>query len=343
MIAVPGAPFGVVATHDGRWAFVALGRAVGVFATQGRAVPVLTRTVQLAASAVGEALTPDGQYLLVADGNQGADVLSVRAAETGSGRAVLGDLSPGTGPGAAGGGAIEVAVSPDGRYAFVSEESAASIDVFDLVRALRDGFGGGDYVGSIPTEVAPVGLAFSPDGRWLYSTSEDQVGGARQVGTLAVISVRQAESDPAGSVTSTVQAGCNPVRVITSADGKVVWVTARASDALLAFSAAKLLSDPAHALLADVRVGELPVGLALVRGGSLIIVADSNRFNVNRAAASLAVVNVADALAGRPALVGYLPAGIFPREMGLEHGGATLLVSNYGSQQLEEVHLADLP
>ena len=55
------------------------------------------------------------------------------------------------------------------------------------------------------------------------------------------------------------------------------------------------------------------------------------------------VVGVAAALAGRPALLGYLPAGGFPREMALEPDGRTLLVTNFSSGQLEAVEVADLP
>jgi DNA-binding beta-propeller fold protein YncE len=194
-----------------------------------------------------------------------------------------------------------------------------------------------------------VGLAVSPDGRWLYATSEAAAGespgpspqGAR--GTLTVINLERAETDPAGSVVSTVDAGCSPVRVITSADGSVVWVTARGSDRLLGFSAARLRSDPAHALVASVAVGEAPVGLALVDGGTRMVVADSDRFAAPGAASSLAVVSVPAALAGRPALLGYLRAGGFPREMALEPGGRTLLVSDFSSEQLESVDVADLP
>jgi DNA-binding beta-propeller fold protein YncE len=141
-------------------------------------------------------------------------------------------------------------------------------------------------------------------------------------------------------VVATVDAGCSPVRVITSADGGVVWVTARGSDRLLGFSAARLRTDPARSLIASVEVGEAPVGLALVDGGSRIVVADSNRFSAAGASSSLAVVGAAAALAGRPGLLGYLPAGGFPREMALEPGGRTLLVSNFSSGQLEAVDVA---
>ena len=343
MVAVPMGPFGVVTTGDGRWAFVSLTgpRTIGVLKVAASPVPSLIRQVPVAAAGLlGETLTPGDRYLLVANDGSGADVLSAQELEQGGKHPLVGTLAaPG---GAQLPGSIEVAVSPDGDFVFVSLEEDSSIAVFNLRRALSAGFSEADYVGSIPAEPGPVGLAFSPDGRWLYSTSEASAARG-QIGTLTVISVPTAESDPAASVVSTVAAGCNPVRVISSTDGRVVWVTARASNSLLAFSAARLRTDPAHALLADVRVGELPVGLALVRNGTRIVVADSNRFSDAGASASLAVVDVPDALKGRPALLGYLPAGRFPRQMAVEQGGQTLLVTNFDSSQLESVNVADLP
>lgn len=158
-----------------------------------------------------------------------------------------------------------------------------------------------------------------------------------------MISLRRAETDPKASVVVTVKAGCEPVRVTTSADGRLVWVTARASDDLLAFSAARLLTDPARALIAIVRVGEAPVGLMVVDGGSRVIVADSNRFARPGAVADLDVVNAAAAVSGRPAVIGHIPSGKFPREMALEPGGGTLLVTNFLSEQLEAVSLSGVP
>jgi DNA-binding beta-propeller fold protein YncE len=219
-------------------------------------------------------------------------------------------------------------------------------------------------VGAVPLGQAAVGLAVSPGGRWLYATSEVALSGGRpadgqpgrpaaiselaqqstaaaQHGTLTVINLRRAETHPASSVAAIVDAGCQPVRVITTADGSEVWVTARASDDLLCFAAARLTSDPGHALVAVVRVGEAPVGLAAVRGGSLIVVADSNRFDARGAVADLDVVNVAAALSGRRPVIGHLPSGLFPREMALQNG--TLLVSNYVSSKVEAVDVATIP
>ncbi len=342
----PGSPFGVVVTADGRWSFVALPGpvSIGEFRIGRSALPALVRQVYvyLTGQPLGEVLTHDGRYLLAADDEDGALVISVGRAEAGQADAQVGILGNGT----AGSGAIEVAVSPDDRFAFVSLEDSASIAVYNLQRALTKGFGAADLVGVIPVGTAPVGLAVSPDGRWLYATSElarAAPASAQSQGTLTVINLRRAETDPAASVVATVDAGCSPVRVITSADGSVVWVTARESDRLLGFSAARLLTDPARSLIASVEVGEAPVGLALVDGGSRIVVADSNRFSASGATSSLGVVDVAAALAGRAALLGYLPAGGFPREMALEPDGRTLLVANFSSGQLEAVDVADLP
>jgi DNA-binding beta-propeller fold protein YncE len=52
---------------------------------------------------------------------------------------------------------------------------------------------------------------------------------------------------------------------------------------------------------------------------------------------------VRDALAGRQALLGYLPAGLFPRDMAASPDGSTVLVANYESGQIETVNVAVLP
>jgi DNA-binding beta-propeller fold protein YncE len=344
MVRVPGNPFGIAITPDGHWAFVALGQSVGVLRL-GPA-PVLIRRIAVPGPALGETLTSDGRYLLVAAGS-GADVVSVTRAEQGAAQPLIGVLGSGQQPG----GAIEVAASPDGRFAFVTLEEQDRAAVFSLARALATGFGPADLVGYIPLGLAPVGMAVSPDGRWLYATSElarAQPGGPRRGvvggrGTLSVIDLSRAETRPAASVVATVTAGCSPVRVVTSADGSHVWVTARESDDLLCFSATRLRTQPGRALAAQVRVGEAPVGLALVRNGSRVVVADSNRFGTAGARSTLAVVSVPAALAGRPALAGLLPAGQFPREMAVAPDGRTLLVGNYASGQLEAVDIASLP
>jgi DNA-binding beta-propeller fold protein YncE len=350
MVAVPGTPFAVVTTADGGWSFVSLGSAIGVFSDRSFA-PHLVRQIPVPGQAAGEALSHNGRYLLVANDRSGAAVIDVAAAEQGRPHPVVGLLADAH---SGADHAVEVAVSPDDRYAFVTREGADDLAVFDLHAALLHGFGPSAFVGAVSLGVAPVGVAVLPTGRWLYATSEARTpqvrtrGSGRHVtasgtGTLSVINLGRAETDPAHAVVTAVAAGCSPVWVITSSDGRVVWVAARGSNAVLGFSAAKLLSDPAHALLARLQVGAAPAGLIEIAHGRRIVVANSNRFGGPRASGTLSVVDTVAALAHRPAVLGLIPAGAFPRQLALEPGGKVLLVTNYASSQVEAVDLSAVP
>ena len=271
---VDGQPFGVVASRDGRYAFLDLvsGRLL-VYSTQGASPPRLIRSISLPGEAVGSSLTRDGRLLLIANG-QGATVVSVARAERGLSHPVLGVLMPPASAHVGADGATETASSADGRYVFVSLEYGQPDGVISVYRigsteAAR--FGASDYVGSITLGVAVGGSALSPDGKYLYVASELAERPSAQTmfragqtpaqrsrsqsqpqlpnGSLSVVSVAIAERDPAHAVLATASAMQQPVRVAVSPSGAVVWVTARASDRLLAFSAAKLRTDATHSLL----------------------------------------------------------------------------------------------
>ena len=347
MTQVPAAPFGVITSPDGRWVFVSDSRGVTVLRA-GAGSPAVVRSVPLPGGpGLGEALTPDGRYLLVAAPG-GTAVLDVARLESGSGQVVAGSLP-------APDGAIEVATSMDGRFVFTSREYAEAVEVSDLARALSAGFRASAVtVGQIPAGLEPVGQAVSPEGHWLYVTSEARAGSPRPPmpsrrcpgdpdslpGVVQAISIAAAEHHPSSAVRVTAAAGASPVRVVLSPGGKVAWVTARGSNALLGYATSRLTSGR-PALIADVRVGSAPVGVILVNGGRLAVVADSNRF-AGHGAQWLSVVRTEAALAGRPALAGQVRAGSFPRQFALSPDGQTLYVTNFASHQLESVPVAEL-
>jgi len=340
MVHLPSEPFGAVTTRDGRWSFLSLGHQVAVM-RERRGVPRLVRLIGVPGAPRAETLSHDGRYLLLTDGG-GPVVLSVARAERGGANPVMGTLST---PGGVA-GAIDVATSPDDAYAFATLETRGVIAVFDLRRALARGFRGAEYVGAIPLGVAPLGIAISPDGRWLYATSEfadHPVSRSRSRGTLSVIDVRRAETQPSHAVVATAAAACNPARVAVSPDGQTVWATARRSNAALGYSTAKLLSDPRHALVAVVPVGREPIGLGFVNGGSRMIVFDSNPSRAPGETTGLTVVDPAAAVAGRSAVLGTLATGPYPREVTLAPGDQTLLVSRFAPGADEVVRTANLP
>jgi DNA-binding beta-propeller fold protein YncE len=333
-VTLGGTPFGVAVTSDGKFSFVPIGNHVVVLNTNhGSLTPTQVTSIQAAGAKKGIAITHNGKYALAA-ANSGAYVIDVAQAEQGSGSALLGTL---TSPG--GKGAVEVSISPDDRFAFVTLQYSSEMAVFNLQVSLAHGFGQSGFVGMVPfgEGAQPVGVAQSPDGKWLYVAIQNPAG------KLEVLSMSRAEKDPKNAVQTTAAAGCGPARVVVSGDGKDVWVTDRDSNALVAFSADKLLSKPSQSLIAKVNLGQTPIGLTFVKGGKEIMIADSN-INGVKGADNLALVNTQQALQGdHGALVGFIPTGKIPREFGMEPGGKTLLVSNNGSGQLQAVDVGKLP
>jgi DNA-binding beta-propeller fold protein YncE/tRNA A-37 threonylcarbamoyl transferase component Bud32 len=336
MVTVGGHPFDTVAAPGG-FAFVSLGgNGLAVMKTSGF-TPTLVQTVPVN-NGQGMALTHNQKYLLVTSAT-GLTVFRVSDLESGL-TSPLGTLiSPGAHH------PVEVAVSPNDKFAFVSIQGSNKVAVFNLASALATGFSSSGLVGDVSMNGKdPVGIAASPDGTYVYvasglnSPASDSAGG-----TLTVLDMHTAETHPSSSVLKVVQAGCGPARIITSADGSDVWVTAGGANALEGFSADKLISDPAHALIASVAVGQTPLGLVMVANGNRIVVANSNRDKIGGSLPSLAVIDVGKALARKPALLGLVTAGQTPRQFGLEPNGKTLLVTNTGSGQVEAVNVRQLP
>ena len=329
LVTIGGQPFDAVVS--GGFGFVTYSTGLAVMNTT-KFVPQLIRTIPMR-EANGEALTPDHKHLVVTGGN-GVHVFSVRDLKKGS-PALIGQLSSPTSV-----YAVEVALSPDGRFAFVTLEQSGQVAVFNLQQALTKGFGlPSNLVRTISVGRNPIGIAASTDGRYMYVVQGlgNPVSASGQ-GSLVILDMAKAEKKSARNpVVHTVDAGCGPARVLPAADGTHVWVTAAGGNALLAYSAAKLISDPGHALVARVALGQAPLGMAMVNNGKRMVIADSNRDGVRGAVSNLAVVDVSKALARQPALVGVVKSGTNPRQFALEPNGTTLLVTNLGSQQVQAV------
>jgi DNA-binding beta-propeller fold protein YncE len=356
-VSLPGRPFQPLATSDGCWIFVTMSsmvasdNGIAVLRRSGGRVS-LAHVVPFEGGATSLVMTHDGTLLMVAAGDRVVFLDPVRLT-AGRGGAVLGSMVD-----PAGEGRINLNVSPDDRYLFVSEERSAAIAVIDLGQARRSRFSPASVVGRIPVGNAPIALVFSPDGKRLYTTSQSAPAGLtwpnmcrpegaaasvlvnHPFGAVIVVDVARAESDPAHSVIATVAAGCNPVRLALSPAGDRAYVSVRGDDTVLVFDTEKLASDSAHALVAKVPVGTAPVGIAVIDHGSKIVVTNSNRFAGSAADhQDLNVIDASKVASGAAAVVGSIPAGGFPREIRTTADGRTLLLTNFTSKTLEIVDL----
>lgn len=266
-------------------------------------------------------------------------------------------------------GTIAVAATPDGKFAFVANESgmapgAGTNGNIGVVAIQQDSGGnftsGTTLIGQIATGGnAIAGIMLSPDGTRLYVTSEIAAdgtvaaGGGNPVlsksgcvqggvssinGLLTVVDVSKAEVVPdAGAILATVDAGCSPVRLSETADGTTLWVTARGDDRVLAFDTSKLESDPNNALLGFASTGgTAPVGVRLFHNDQLLAVANSNRFHTGTANAT--ILNVASPTAA--GVVGTISTGNFPREITVGPDGTTLYLTNFDSDTLQVIQIA---
>jgi len=371
-IPVPGKPFGVAVSPGQQWVFVSLlgpapGGSPGIVVLQQKdGHPEIVRTVPLKNAPAGIVLTHDGS-LLIASAGDSVIFFDTARLESGASDAAFQWVSDGPRT-----GSIYVNVSADDQTLFVSDEDAQTITVIDLarIRSLGSdaaanlksfntpGYVSPAIVGKIPVGIAPIALTFSPDQRWLFTTSEvappawgwpavlkREGGRPGQVpeGALIVVDALKARTDPANSVVARIPAGGSPVRLSLSPRDHRLYLTARNSNALLVFDTDQVLTNAAHAVPVKVPVGTSPVPVVAVLDGKLVLVGNSDRFNPLAATSSiLTVLDAAKIGTSQNPKIGEITSGAFPREFHLTPDGKTLYLSNFLSGTIQVFDVASL-
>jgi DNA-binding beta-propeller fold protein YncE len=339
-VPLPGHPFSAIPSRDGCSIFVSLPAQTSHLLVLSRANGAVTIAHDITAEGglAGMRLSPDGK-LLAATNQVGISLFNTAKLIAGDPQPLIGYLKDS--PNA---GTVYTIFSADGRLLFVADENTHGLTVHDL--AALAATGKDSVIGRIATGNAPVGLALSPDGKLLYSTSEVGTGGSRVCapegggggpqhpqGRLMVIDVAKAAAEPGHAVIANAPAGCSPVRVALSADGSHAYVTLRGDNAVAIFDTTKLIAG-AQGPVTKISVTTTPVGIAVT--GGRVFVTNSGRFGNQEQ--TLSVLDEADPT--KPALT--IPAGKFPRELVVTPDGNTLLAINFGSGTLELVDLTRL-
>ncbi|MFZ1938572.1 MAG: YncE family protein [Terracidiphilus sp.] len=364
-----GAPFQAVVDSAGT-VFVGIPSGIQVFTpANGALTPTCTNSLSSTllsegASVANLSLLPNGTDLAAGIGSAGAAFFNINALTS----CTASSFVVSQGSMASDQGTLDVEVTPDGKYAFVSNEygvvsGASSEGNIGVVQLVYDANGnvttGSTLLGQISTGGnAIAGMTLSPDGTRLYVTTEIATSASNAVGTnpvlvesdcvqaagsspqsngtLTVINVAKAESAPGPSaILATVNAGCSPVRMAESKDESTLWVTARGVNRVLAFSTGMLEFNPGNALVGYASTGgAAPVGVRLFDNDQLLAVANSNRFGTGTAPNATILSAAVPASAS---VLQTVQTGLFPREIWVGPDDATLYLTNYDSDTLQVI------
>ena len=178
--------------------------------------PRLLQTLSAGAGATGVAINRAGTLALVASTGEGTISIYTISERRLTPVGKL-QLDPKPGP-------VDVAISPDGRTALVTQRRGEAI-----WRLAIDGTRVTDTGVSYPTGVNPYGVVFSHDGRFAYNTNllgrpqpprpAGERGGPARIGTITVIDLA------ADRVVDTIDVGPTPEHISLSPDGKHLQVT----------------------------------------------------------------------------------------------------------------------
>ncbi len=316
-------PFGMVFSLDQCYLLVGVTRADGVaaidvFVNNGTTF-LLSHTVPFKGGTAGRLiLDPTGTFVLLAGGLWvgRAPLMAV----------ILGTISPlywddpVPMP-----GVLNLIVRASTGRVFVTEERNNALVI------LREDL---SFLGRIPVDIAPVGLAWNTEETVLYVTSQrantsrawantchaeaggDPLPGMPPPTPIYPYGVLTAIAVPALTTTS-VAAGCAPVRVISRSP--YIYVTARGSDQVQVFT-------PALVLQQSIATGRAPVGEAFKIGPPLYYIqTDSERFTVPLPNSYARVYTV---LNGLLSFAFAVPEWKFPREVTSSPDGTVIAITN---------------
>lgn len=348
---LPGRPFEALATKDGCWIFASLelpsppttddllawnrrpgSMPAGIAVLRRKhGVVSLKRVVPLFPPPAGICLTHDGSLLIVTDGPMVA-FMDVRRLESGKKGALLGLIRDGTEP-----GSVYANVTADDRLLFVSDEAAHQVSVIDLEKARHSNFSQSALIGSIPVGLAPVGLAFSKDGRYLFITSE--------LWRIAPSSPQTASGDGAPRSNQQDQPEAKEdtwpftCKIEGGSSSPETIKARRPEGAITVVNISEAARDPGHAALTNVPAGCSPVRVEVAPAGAHVYVTARN-------SNALLVFDTRKLLnTPKNALVASVPVGTAPVGLALvDHGGQAVVAnsSRFGGSGGQSLTVVDL-
>jgi YVTN family beta-propeller protein len=253
-IAVGKTPLGVTITPDGKTAFVA-NRDSGTVST----IDVKTRTKNAADIPVGPrpaavAFTPTGRTAFVTNGSlapgpmvPGSDTVSTIDVKTRTKNPT--DITVGRLPSL-------VAVTPDGRTAFITNLGSDTVSAIDVQTRTKDPT-------DIPVGGEPAGIAITRDGKTAFVANSGNYGATPfpQGNSVSTIDVQTRTKDP-----TDIPVGTGPAGVAITPDGKTAFVANQGGTV----STIDVKTRTKHP--DDIPVGKMAAGVAITSDGKTAFV-----------------------------------------------------------------------
>jgi YVTN family beta-propeller protein len=265
---VGAGPSGVAATPDGRFVYVTNNRgpefSVSVIDVESNSV---IATVPVGPMPSGVATTPDGRlaYALISGAVSAIDTATNTVAAT---------TQFGGNP-----GSISIAITPDGRFAYIANAFLNTASVLDTAT--------NTVKAAVPVGAAPFDVAVTPDGRFAYTVNLVSIEDALSVidtttnTVVASVALEQFSQGiaihPGGrfayvtnglsntvavvdlatnSRVAAIPVGANPFRVAVTPDGRFAYVTNQDE------ASVSVIDTASNVVISTVPVGNFPQGVA---------------------------------------------------------------------------------
>jgi autotransporter-associated beta strand protein/YVTN family beta-propeller protein len=310
-------PIGVAVSPDGRYTYVT-NNDNSTLSIIDTVTHVVVGSTNVGTGPIGVAVTPNGKYVYVTSpgpimNNNGfvGNTVSVINAAT---NALVGSITVGTGP-------IGIALTPDGKFAYVGNNGS---DVVSVINTAAN-----TVVSSIaipPVSLGstnqPIGVALTPDGRYAYVANN----GSNSVSVINTATNKLVLSIPLPTGST------SPAGVAITPNGQYVYVANMNNQNGSTTGTVSVIQTSTNTVLAPIPVGNSPIGVAITPDGKFVYVANSNLNNGGNGP-SVGVVSVISTTTNT--VVASIPVGTNPFSFGLFIGpniivaqGGPLLIAN---------------
>lgn len=246
-------PDAVAVTPNGEYVYVANPtlNTVSVISTVNNTV---TANINVGVNPGGVAVTPNGEYVYVTNEGNTPDFettppsggsLSVISTTTNTVTATL-PVGP---------GAVGVAFTPNGKFAYVTNAESSTVSVINTATY--------NVTANITVGEGTDGVAVTPNGKYVYVTNEDN-------GSVSVISTAT------NNVTATIAGIAYPRGVAITPNGEYVYVTGDAPSPSLGYGVVSVISTTTNTVTSNITVGSSPFGVTITPNGEYTYIACSN-------------------------------------------------------------------